>query len=816
MRQSSCFLLAALALLAGELRAEGLQLQSVVRVPHSRNQPGGILTLEASLVNSTDQVRECTLVSTIDGVQTQQSTRRVTIGPKRAITTDLYVPVPKSIEGKNLVQIKTTLYSRSGGTEVVETNNGRPEEYTFSLGPDSVPSFAALFMDPDPPPKPDWVWPPSRPSMSYEFAIASRVDAGNSRRVANFAGRNVPLSQSDWEVINTAIVADKYILEDAAFVDGLKKFVTSGGKAWVMMDRVPSDLVRPLLGAGQLCETIDEIEMNEFTVEVIGGETPISAEDRTVSSYLPVKMKRVIQNGGRVSHKVDGWPAAIWMPIGYGELLITTLDPAAWVQERAQQVADEKFHTPYESRIWAAILSDDINAVSLDKPLAGDTDYPTKQMGNPIVPKSWVAAALSGFCVLLGVIGVWRAWAGDLSMLGLIAPVVAVVVGIGLVIASTFVRGDQAESVSSLQLVQVADDGDFAMIRENAAVYLEGSSDMALESKADGRAILEGPVATGIQRFEVNSFQDWELANESWPAGIWKYKSGYTLPTENLIVTADFNATGVQLILPTLPSPLEDPVLNYNLGGPMLCQGSGDTLEVRGDQEAAGERWISGTLISTEQQRRLEIYQEFFTPNDRVQGLSKVLYGWTKPWDQGPKWSKSLEQKGSALVALPVQLNRPAPGTPIVVPHGFVEVRRDRTQLGSTFAFSDVTGTWAPDLTMAVNANMQIVLPKEVLPFKADSISIELDIKAPQRDVKLTIVTDSGPITIAELNSPSIPWSGEITDPKIIEEARDGLLSVQLDVSGRKDGGGPGSSVVAWNIENFQASFRGQVEGDAP
>lgn len=810
-------MLASFAFLCGDFRqavAEGLELQSVVRVPHSRNSPGGVLVLQATLFNKTDTVREGTLVSTVDGVQTDQSARRVTVGPRSSAKTDLVVPVPESIVGKEIVEIKTILYSRSGGAEVIETNNGRPEEYTFNLAPEAISSFAALFMDPEPAPVPPFVWPQPSPSMSYEYAIASRVDSGNSRRVANFAERELPLSFSDWESIDTAMIANRYVLEDAAFVEGLKKFITGGGKAWVMLDRVPSELLRPLLDPDQLCETVDSVELNEFVVEVIGGESPLSEADRTAYSIAPIRMKRVFQHGGQVSHRVDGWPIAIWMPIGYGQLLITTLDPAGWVKVRENQIVDKKFDTRFESQVWAGVVAEDVNSKTLDKPLAVETEYPLKQMGNPVVPKSWVAAALSCFCILLAALGGWRIFAGDLSLLGVIAPVVALCVAIGLVVASTFVRGDQQESVAKLQVIQVSEDGSTALVRESSAVYLQGAADMRLQGPIDGRAELTGPMESGIRRFEITDFQNWELTNTAWPAGIWRYSSEYTLPCEQLAVNASFTETGLDIEVPTLPGGFQDAVLNYSLGRPMICRPSGDQFVVNADQPPAGERWIEGTLISTEQQRRLEIYQQFFTPNDRVKGLGKVLYGWTSPWDGGPNWSKDLQTKGSALVALPVKLNRPVKGQKFVVPHGLVRVQTDQSEIGSTFAFSDVTGTWAADLTMAVAARVQIVLPQEVLPFKADVVNLELDIKAPQRAVKVSILTESGPVEIADLNSPSIPWSGAVTDPKVLQDAEDGVLNVLIDVGEKTNAGGGSSSVVSWNIENFQASFRGEVSGE--
>ncbi len=337
---------------------------------------------------------------------------------------------------------------------------------------------------------------------------------------------------------------------------------------------------------------------------------------------------------------------------------------------------------------------------------------------------------------------------------------------------------------------------------------------MQLESELDGGATGDEGMASGIQRFETVGFRKWSLSNEAWPAGSWRYSAFYSLPTDGLVAQAKLTESGVELQLPDLPSPLEDPVLGFHRGDPMICNVAADgTLSVDGRLNADGDRWVAGTLISSEQQRRLEVYQQFFRPDDRTQNLDRVLYGWTDLWSDTPQWSRELTSLGSALVSMPVKLQRPAVGSQVFVPHGLVKLRRDLGQASTTFAFSDTTGKWKSELTMAVNAAMQLVLPDEVLPFEAEAIELELDIKAPKRDVTIQVASQAGPVELAQLKSPSIPWSMTITDPQILAEARDGVISFSLGISERTDIG-PGvssSNVVAWQVDSLRASFRGSV-----
>lgn len=792
----------------------GLRLRSVSRGTQTRLMPGGTVVLQASVINLGDSIAEGKIVAVVSGETAETSARLVKLAPGTSDNVDVYVKLPQSLAGKESAEIEFTMYVKEGNREVILQQNGQPAKYVITLSVNRLPTLAAMVMDPPAQELPRWYWPQNPPSASYEFAIATRIDAGNTRQAANFDATALPVNSIDWAIADVVMIGEKRALDDAAFVESLKRYVAQGGKAWIMLDRVSTEAVRPLLGAGQICETVDEIELNHFVVERNNASVEFAEVDRTVDSVDPRVFKRVIQSGGRVSHQIDGWPAAIWMPMGYGQILLTTLDCAGWTKIRQQSSYELLYQSQFEAADWAKDLAAQINDPRANRPLQESVQYPLKHIGNPIVPRSWVALALSGFCILLAVLGAWRSFAGELSLLGLLAPGAALVVSTVLMVASTYVRRDTPESNSRLQVIQVVDDGNTALVNEHAAVHLESSAAMKLESKVDGNATIGENMKSGIKKFVVTDFQQWNLENDTWPTGTWEYRSEYATSVENKIVSASLTSRGVELAIPDLPSPIEDPVLGFTVGKPMLCDGNGDSLFSDGTLQADGERWISGTIISDEQQRRLEVYQQFFTAGERVSQLDRVLYGWTAPWTGGPTWSKSLEGKGAAFVALPVRLRRPSRGQEVFVPYGLIGIRRNPSASGQTFAFDVRSGKWARELTMTLNAEMQFVLPTELVPFKASSIEMELDITAPSRTVRILSTGGEGePIEIVKLENPSIPWSGTLTDPQILQDLEDGQLDVIVEVSERTDVENPlaATSVVAWEVDKFQVSVRGSV-----
>jgi hypothetical protein len=340
---------------------------------------------------------------------------------------------------------------------------------------------------------------------------------------------------------------------------------------------------------------------------------------------------------------------------------------------------------------------------------------------------------------------------------------------------------------------------------------------MSLESTSEGYAQSSELVASGVRRFVNNDFQSWSLSNDAWPTGVWRYDDEYAVETADLVVTANLTTDGLTLDLPAgLPHALEDPVLGFTPGDPMLCQKRAESLVADGRISINSQRWIAGTLLTNEQERRMEIYQQLFRPDDQSAIAStRRLFGWTDLWT-GPAWTHELAQNGSALVSLPIRLNRPKPQESVLIPHGMVGLRQKQGGVGRTTAYSESRSRWADGLSMAIHGEFQFVLPLEVVPFRADAIEFELDIQAPQRVVTVVATTASGDIELVRLQNPSIAWRETLTDPLVLQEAADGVLDITLEISDRTDlaPGVPPSSVVEWHVGHFHAGFRGAVQPD--
>ena len=384
------------ALAAGELYFGGVSL-----TPTSRVVPGGVLTLEASVNNPSNEVAEGTIVLSIEEFPKLQSARRVVLNPGQQEQLELFFPMPASIQDFKSLHITATMLVRYGEREVILERNGAPVRHQMTLKVGEGRTIA-IAMQPEPLALPEWYWPQALPPTDYEIAIASRIEAGYDRTTATLGLRPFPLQDSSWAGLDLFVISDARLLEDGAVVESLRRYIATGGRVWIMLDLVPSALVRPLLAPDQLCEEVGRVELNDFIVEPMESTNQLSEQDRRVTSEADLTMARVVQHGGRVRFEVNGWPMTIEMNVGYGRLVLTTLDSRAWIEPRTSSIkTDPMFLSNYQPRVWAKIFAIESNEPKPQLPLKAVVDYPLQHIGNPIVPRGWIAVALLGFFICL-------------------------------------------------------------------------------------------------------------------------------------------------------------------------------------------------------------------------------------------------------------------------------------------------------------------------------------------------------------------------------------------------------------------------------
>jgi hypothetical protein len=790
---------------------EGISITGVTITPQTRALPNSVLIIRCEISNSGKTAETGFLVGQIAGQTGEEDRLRVELAAGTVRSYDIQLRLA-SVLPNPTVEVVLTLNVMRGDREVMVQHGDETIKRTLTLQVQQEANITGIAMEPEPTQTVYWQWPDTKPYFTYEFVTATRVDAGFSRKTVVLDSEPLPLNLADWKSINLLIVSGPTVFDDAANIDVMQRFLQSGGRIWIMLDVVDTDAISDLLPEAFQIETVSTVDMNRFEVDVANHS--FASQDRIVDRDDYVPMKRVIQHGGEVTHSVDGWPAAIWVSAGRGKLLLTTLSSTGWLEPKTvQKSLDPAEQATYTMPMWGSGFANDIHNPKAQRLLnLGEEKYPIDRIGNPVVSRSLVASILIAFCVCLIAFGVWHVMGGGSNRLGVVAPSLALVASVPLIVAAFLQRRDIPTMSTALQFVEV-DYATGAYLREGAAVYSSDSQSMELVGKGDGLAIPSSNIETGIRSMVTDDLQSWRLTNSAWPAGTWRYKTQLAIPEVSFVAQSYLTQEGLNIDLPAgLPSPMQDIVVNMVPGAQSLGRlvDGNKRLLIDGELPAEGDRWTTDTIVSDEQRRRAEVYVKLFEENQDLQIPARTLCGWTDLWPQAPKWSMDMERRGTAIVNLPIRLATPAVGTEVRVPYSLIKIEHANAKSASSI-FKQETGKFIKEATLASEAEFAFVLPPEVVPFEAKSLTIDWDIKAPSRRVRLSCLCGGSMVELASIQSPSIPWKSSINDPRVLKELHDGRLVLRIEISGGEELESAQSTFVSWRIKHLRLNLDGRT-----
>ena len=801
-------------LFAASSGIEGLSLDSASLSPRSMLVGDPLIVIRCNVRNGSKETLTGFVSARIAGNLTDDDRYRITVEPEQIrsceITVRPLIPLPV-----DRFEVEVSLYKIVDGKEVLSVVGDEPavRNVTVFRGP-KLPVVAASALGMERAPPLDWRWEKTDPLYTYELAMASRVDGELSKEAIGLDGIQFPMNQNDWKNTDLLMLAESAPLRDAATVGTLKSFLNSGGRIWVMLEAIDTQDLQPLLEPNQQLRTVDSVQLTNFRVDSTGPS--IQEQDARVDLEDPVIFKRLMHHGGSVGHRIDGWPASLVMPVGRGELIITALESSAWIKPRKMQTSEDPFfQSDYELRPWARSIIDTVQAKRASNIISlKDLDYPLERIGNPVVSRGLVAAILLGFCTALVGMSIWRLAARDAKAMGWIAPGLALLASIPLVYLAWSQKREIPAMVSLLQWVQLESKSG-AVLRESAAVYLPQGTSMDLQSNLLGYAAPDPKIQSGIKTLQTEDLQSWRLSNQDWPTGTWRYQTESSLPDLQATAQGEFNKDGVLIRLPTnLPSKLQNPVIAYTPGAPVLGAPVTDSqILIDGTFPAEGERWTLDAIVGDEQRRRSAIYRKALESNDRTQTLSRIVMGWTDLFDQGPQWSSDIQRRGVALVTMPLTLQRPETGNLFTIPYPFIDIKIAR-EGNSSPVFLEGTGRWISQSSNRAESSLEFRLPVEVLPIQVTQIDFDWDLQAPRRKVKLSWLRsqDKTLVEIIGFDGPSLPWKASSTDPALLDEFQDGLLTLRLEVAEDQEAG----SSIPWRIKHLRLNVQGMTQPSNP
>jgi hypothetical protein len=801
-------LMIALANRADVHAGDGLEFVTARVAPQGTATQGGMLIVRCIVKNTAISTKEGFLVARFVGDLNSEDRRRIHVDPQQSRIFEFPVRIPPGYS-RDKLEVIISIVSSDAGTEAFRAEDDpmvRRPITAAKASPKNIAAAVALGTDPSPGPAWRWETPPIFHAM--ECALATRVEAGIPNDFIYFENRPLPVSWPDWHGIDTLILGDSRHLQDQATVTALRAFLSQGGRIWVMLDSIDCSLVEGLLASNQSLRLVDTVDLDHLVVDVHG--ISLADTDRTAVFENAISFKRVVQTGGEVTHAIEGWPAAMVMPVGRGELVLTMLDSQGWIEPRKIRIEPAANNSNYELRPWAKSLADLVHLRRATPILSlSELDYPLKRIGNPVVSREFVTSVLLGFCASLLALGLWRFGKGNVARIGLWIPTLSIAACVPILFAGLIQKKDIADTVSVFQWVQFGTPSG-GTVREAGAVYLQSPREMVLNGNGNSFAFLDPKMQSGITTVVHDDFERWRITNTAWPAGVWRYTTDTLLPGNAMVARGEWTPQGLEVhVPPGLPSPLADPILSFVAGSPVLGKSIADnTILIDGAFPAEGERWTLRSMVDDEQARRTEIYKQYFGGSDRLQIPTQILVGWSDLFQGAPTWGRKMENRGGALVTMPLVLQRANVGDEVFVPYPCITIRN--AALGeSAPLFMEGVGKWIAQSSSAAETNVLFVLPDEVVPLDPKSIQIDWDVEAPRRQVRLSLIHPDGtePMELVSLDAPSIPWKTTLDAPVVLRAARSGKIVLRIDVSKDRVAGGS----LPWRIGHLRLSVRGTV-----
>ena len=795
-------------------QAIGLKLNGANLLPYSRPRPGRYFTFQVNVSNTGSVSQTALIVALVESAPTFQAISHVTLGPSESSGVRLRLKVPVEAMQDGALVISLSLNENSQSNRILASPNGQPLIDSIRFPVETKRFVTGTILEPVPQSSPEWLFPKDDLLMSYELLAAANVDAEMTRHMLSLDDGRLPCEMIDWNSVDAVVIGRKDGLKDRTAMNSLMRWVESGGRAWIMLDKVEAIDLEELLPQGMNCRVIDEDYLSDFVVE-LGPTIQMKLDERTVRSNKPLLMKRVLHSGGVVSHSVNGFPIAIDYTIGRGTLLVTTLEAEAWMVSRPSNDQPSQRNSSYQVRNWAKPLTDRFleNREARTPIEMAEVSYPMKLIGNPVLDRNFVMVCMFVFCTLLLVSSTICWYFGKRARLGWIFPFLSLIACAPILLGSLQIRRDTPDATSHLQLVEVMPGSKSIQIQQWTSIFRTDVSTSQLRGRADVVFDWALDAAHGDQRtLTWRDFQEWRLSSTGWPTGIWRMRSSSSIKPRAMEATLALTRTGLSIRTSEgIGQPLEDSVLMVVPGNPILCgrlEPNVSTAVPEG-RSTVDESWIGNTIVNDEQSRRDEVYHQLIARGTRPAYPSyAAVMGWTKLWPNDSSWDDSREERGAALVVMPVRLMPVPVGEEIRVPHSLIRMTARNDGVMST-AFSNLSGMWHDPTTVSQTIPIRFSLPAQVMPLKVSELELEIQLRAPQREVRVASVAPNAK-PIAELRSPVGNYRYTLTDPAILEEAHDGWIDLTIAIG--DDLGSSMSSSGSWKIDFARINASGVVQ----
>jgi hypothetical protein len=800
-------------------------------------------SLHVLLQNRTALPREVLIATYFDVEPTLQYGRRVWLPPRSQLQTWQPVRLPKreQIPGTSvgfqtllldpqrpdevLIRSDTGDLKRDG---VLRVSNRGAACGLIEAWSERTPSLAELFPVGDT----DSVW---------DLVAKAQLQSLDQPRITRLSSRTFAASDENLQTLDQLVIADPRVGDDMAGLIAIRRWMFAGGKVWLLLDRCGPAVLERLLGDEAVCEVVDRVA--QTTIQLVSTdqrERPGLPRDYEQS----IEFVRTLVSGVQVAYTLEGWPAAFWKDCGEGRLLVTTLNARGWLPSDSRPVAEQpeaasdapKTPRPDSRRSATApppAIPEELSRLAAEfffrrrEPLVSEKEFSARVpefIGYAIPPKWLVAGLLFGFCGLMLVIGLGLQRRGRLEMLGLVGAGLAILVSGTLLLIGSHHRQAVPATVASVQLARVIPGTDDVQVEGISGLYSPDGGVAEIASQQGGWMLpdLQGTEGT-TRRLIWSDLDRWHWENVPQAAGVRlaTFRSTVTA-NDRLHAQATFGPDGLSgsLHVPVSLQPT-DPILATNIGRCRVEMRNDGTFEIPAEGVLASEQFLAAELLSDEQHRRQELLKGLLTnPQRRDFPPEPQLLFWTSPWDVGIRFHPDQSILGSALVAVPLRLHRPASGTNVRLASPWLPFRvvvgPDGTMPSPIWDFQRLQWTERSDPSVAW---LRFQIPPVLAPVAIQAGRVTVQVRGPVGKLELATYRPrtEAIVRLKEWIDPTGRLTLDISDSSTLEAFADG--SVLLRVSA----GDPdrpeltltqsdiGNKINYWQIESLSLDLNVKV-----
>jgi hypothetical protein len=788
-------------------------------------------TFDFSLENRTDRDRQARLLVYYDGQSHVQYGRDVWIPAHTTLSSWMLVgPPPAPEPERHPEKAKEASFARDFQTRLFDRTDGKDdpilapgEERVRARGVPYRPREVSttVMVDEYVPPEnvPGQLPRPEGPDdEARHLARTVRLVRHLSDYVGVVYPGSLPPAAEGFDGTDLFLLATGQLGRDPSGVRALRHWLQQGGKLWVMLDRVPTEALAPLLGDALDFEVVDRTGLTDFRIDQPSTGRRGTGPGVPQQHDRPVEFARVLLPAGeRLRGAVNGWPAWFTRQVGRGKVLCTTLGPRAWFRPRKrgdppspyqnfptipmpgellEQVAGELFPEETPMRMEA-----------FREPLAEEVGYAVPGRGTMgLVFGGFLLAALAlGAVLRRSRRPEWAGWLGPIAAVG--------AAGVFLVLGGLSRRAAPA-TLAVAQVVDVVPGTEEAAVRGMLAMYHPDSGRVQAGAARGGFFKLDMAGTEGQTRRLVLTDQGaWHWEDLALPAGLRFAPLACSVATgEPVAAVARFGPKGLKGRVAAGPfRDLADALLHPPSGRNLAVRLEPDgNFSMSSQDVLPGGQFLSGAVLTDRQQRRQELYREYLhrTGPPRPGGRT-VLLAWSAPVDMHFTMGPEARTVGMALLVLPLRLERTPSGSPVTVPGAFLPCTRilDDGPSQPTMQHSD-----------AADMHLRFQLPAEVLPLEVERARLTARIEAPGRRVTVAGLDAGRPVALAQVDSPLDRLNVEIAEARLLRLDAEGGLHLNLTLSDilnkpaaeKKPQDNPGK----WTIEYLELEVSGRTRGE--